>query len=81
MMVPKSKVIEFNADSLETVSCDYLNAVAFARSIGLRQKGAFVASIQYGHSPTTRVEHPKKNLLTYIMAGKDIGHSGHAPQP
>ena len=71
-MVPKSKVIEFSADSPKSVSFDCLTAVAFARSIGLRQKGAFVAFIQDGHSPATQVEHPNTNQLTYIMTDEDV---------
>lgn len=72
LMVPKSKVIELSTDSPKTVSFDCLTAVAFARSIGLRQKGAFIAFIQDGHSPATQVEHPNTNQLTYIMTDEDI---------
>jgi hypothetical protein len=72
LMVPKSKVIEFSTDSPKTVTFDCLTAVAFARSIGLRQKGGFVAFVQDGHSPATQVEHPNTNQLTYIMTDEDI---------
>lgn len=72
LMVPKSKVIEFSANSPKTVSFDCLTAVAFARSIGLRQKGAFVAFVQDGHSPATQIEHPNANQLNYIMTDEDI---------
>ena len=72
LMVPKSKVIESSTDSPKTVTFDCLTAVAFARSIGLRQKGGFVAFVQDGHSPATQVEHPNTNQLTYIMTDENI---------
>ncbi len=72
LMVPKLEVIEFSADGPKTVSFDCLTAVAFARSIGLRQKGAFIAFIQDGHSSATQVEHPNTNQLTFIMTDEDI---------
>lgn len=72
LRVPKSKVIAFSADRPKTAGFECLTAVAYARSIGLRQKGAFLAFVQDGHSPATLVEHPNTNQLTYIMTDEDI---------
>ncbi|MBT8152765.1 hypothetical protein KMP13_02400 [Epibacterium ulvae] len=42
------------------------------RSIGLRQKGAFVAFVQDGHSLATQVGYPNTKQLIYIMTDEDI---------
>ncbi|MQY43638.1 hypothetical protein GG681_13405 [Epibacterium sp. SM1969] len=42
-------------------------AAAFARSIGLRKKGAFLAFIQDGHTPATLIENPKTGKAAYHM--------------
>ncbi len=70
--MPKSKVVELSADRPKTVAFECLTAVAYARSIGLRRKGAFLAFVQDGHSTVTLVEPPNTNQLTYIMTDEDI---------
>jgi hypothetical protein len=72
LMVPKSKAIALSAASPD-VSFECLTAVAYARGIGLRQKGAFTAFVQDGNSPVTLVEHPTTKQPTYIMTDADIG--------
>jgi len=72
LRVPKAKVIAFSANRPKTVAFECLTAVAYARSIGFRQKGAFLAFVQDGHSTATLVEHPNTNQLTYIMTDEDI---------
>ncbi|WP_416545761.1 TniQ family protein [Phaeobacter sp. JH209B] len=49
-----------------------MNAAAFARSIGVRQKGAFQALIEGGHTPAMEVLHPVTKRSQWRMSGVDI---------
>ena len=69
LVVPKSivAVIDQRKTNVEPVT-----AVAFARSIGLRQKGAFLAFIQDGHTPATLMKNATTGQAVYRMTEKDI---------
>ncbi|WP_223814343.1 TniQ family protein [Roseicitreum antarcticum] len=49
-----------------------LNAAAFARSVGIRKKGAFLALIEGGHTPATKVLHPVTKRPQWRMNDADI---------
>ena len=57
--------------SLETIDGE-LAAAAFTRSIGLRQRGAFLALIEGGHTPAIEVLHPVTKRKQWRMTEADI---------
>ncbi|MDE4144830.1 MAG: TniQ family protein [Pseudophaeobacter sp. bin_em_oilr2.035] len=49
-----------------------ISAAAFARSIGVREKGAFLALIEGGHTPATEISHPVMKRPQWRMTSSDI---------
>ncbi|MCE6949504.1 hypothetical protein LAZ29_00865, partial [Cereibacter sphaeroides] len=47
-------------------------AAAFGRSIGMRDGGRFLALIAAGHTPATRVKHPKFGTEILVLSEADI---------
>lgn len=48
------------------------SAAAFGRSIGMRDGGRFLALIAAGHTPATRVTHPKFGTEILVLSEADI---------
>ncbi len=69
LVVPESMVAVIDQ---RRINVEPPTAAAFARSIGLRKKGAFLAFIQDGHTPTTLIENPKTGKAAFHMTKNDI---------
>ncbi len=48
------------------------SAAAFGRSIGMRDGGRFLALVAAGHTPATRVTHPKFGTVILVLSEADI---------
>jgi hypothetical protein len=47
-------------------------AAAFGCTVGLRDNGSFVALLVAGHTPATRMKHPKTGVEMFFMTEEDI---------
>ena len=47
-------------------------AAAFGRSIGLQDKGRFLALVSAGHTPAIRMTHPRSGVERYYLTEADI---------
>ncbi len=58
------------ADAPKAGDCP--SASLFGRSVGLRDKGRFLALVSKGHTPATRVRHPSTGIWQEVMTEVDI---------
>ncbi|MCE6950130.1 hypothetical protein LAZ29_04250, partial [Cereibacter sphaeroides] len=47
-------------------------AAAFGRSVGMRKGGRFLALVAAGHTPATRVKHPKLGTEILVVSEADV---------
>jgi hypothetical protein len=50
-------------------------ATSFARSVGLREKGRFLALVSVGHTPATRMKNPKNGAIRVNLTKAQIDAS------
>jgi hypothetical protein len=58
--------------SLDIDLAGMTSAASFGRSVGLRDKGAFIALIEAGHVPAVRVVNPATGRLQHYLRPEDI---------
>ncbi|MHA3976063.1 hypothetical protein ACW9UR_00130 [Halovulum sp. GXIMD14794] len=55
----------FPAEILDTAS-------VFGRKVGLKDHGRFIKLVTAGHTPATRLKHPRTGVTQYFMTERDI---------
>lgn len=72
IVVARTEVDRLAEEEAHRAVPDLPSAAAFGRSVGLRDGGRFLALVAAGHTPVTKVQHPRLGYEMFVVSEADV---------